>query len=394
MSDREVFIVSAVRTAIGTFGGSLKDTPPAELATAVARAAVQRAGCEPDQIEHVVFGHVINTVPQDAYIARVAALQSGIPATSPAFAVNRLCGSGLQALVSAAQMLKLNDAQIVMAGGVESMSRSAYLAPAVRWGARMGDSQLQDLMLGALQDPIHGIHMGITAENVATTEGISRQEQDQLALLSQQRAARAIREGRFTDQIIPIQTKQGRQMHSFAVDEHVRADVTLEQLARMKPVFQSHGTVTAGNSSGLNDGASALVLASGQAVKQQGLRPLARVVSYGHAGVEPTLMGLGPIPASRLALQRARLTVADMDVIESNEAFAAQACAVAKSLEFNPEKVNPNGSGIALGHPVGASGAILCTKAIHELQRVNGRYALVTMCIGGGQGIAVVLERV
>jgi acetyl-CoA C-acetyltransferase len=394
MSDRDVFIVSAVRTAIGTFGGSLRDTPPAELATQVTRAALQRAGCEPDQIEHVVFGHVIPTVPQDAYIARVAALQSAIPNTTPAFVVNRLCGSGLQALISASQILKSNDAQIVLAGGVESMSRSGYLASTARWGARMGDTQLQDLMLGALQDPIHGIHMGITAENVAASEGISREEQDQLALLSQQRAARAIREGRFSDQIVPIQVKRGKQMQNFDVDEHVRGDVTIEQLACMKPAFQPDGTVTAGNSSGLNDGASALVLASEQAIKHEGLRPLARVVSYAHAGVEPTLMGLGPIPASRLALQRAGLKVADMDVIESNEAFAAQACAVAKSLEFDPEKVNPNGSGIALGHPVGASGAIICTKAVHELQRINGRYALVTMCIGGGQGIAVVLERV
>lgn len=394
MSDREVFIVSAVRTAIGTFGGSLKDTPPVELATHVTQAALQRAGCEPDQIEHVVFGHVIPTVPQDAYIARVAAIQSAIPNTTPAFMVNRLCGSGLQAVVSATQILKSNDAQVVLAGGVESMSRSGYLAPAARWGARMGNTQLQDLMLGALQDPIHGIHMGITAQNVAASEGISREEQDRLALLSQQRAARAIREGRFCDQIVPIQVKRGKQMQNFDVDEHVRGDVTIEQLACMKPAFQPDGTVTAGNSSGLNDGASVLVLASEQAIKHEGLRPLARVVSYAHAGVEPTLMGLGPIPASRLALQKAGLNVSDMDVIESNEAFAAQACAVAKSLEFDPEKVNPNGSGIALGHPVGASGAIICTKAVHELQRINGRYALVTMCIGGGQGIAVVLERV
>jgi acetyl-CoA C-acetyltransferase len=394
MSDRDVFIVSAVRTAIGTFGGSLRDTPPAELATQVARAALQRAGCEPEHIEHVVFGHVIPTVPQDAYIARVAALQSAIPNTTPAFVVNRLCGSGLQALISAAQIVKSNDAQIVLAGGVESMSRSGYLASAARWGARMGDTQLQDLMLGALQDPIHRIHMGITAENVAASEGISRKEQDQLALLSQQRAARAIREGRFRSQIVPIQVKRGKLMEQFDVDEHVRDDVTLERLAGMKPAFKPDGTVTAGNSSGLNDGASALVLASELAIKRDGLRPLARVVSYAHAGVEPTLMGLGPISASRLALQRAGLKVADMDVIESNEAFAAQACAVSKSLEFDPEKVNPNGSGIALGHPVGASGAIICTKAVHELQRINGRYALVTMCIGGGQGIAVVLERV
>lgn len=394
MSDREVFIVSAVRTAIGTFGGALKDTPPAELATQVIRAALQRAGCEPERVEHVVFGHVIPTVPQDAYIARVAALQAAIPKTTPAFVVNRLCGSGLQALVSATQTLRLNEAQVVLAGGVESMSRGGYLAPAARWGARMGDMQLQDMMLGALRDPLQGIHMGITAENVAAAEGISREEQDALALCSQQRAARAIREGRFADQIVPIEVKRGKQLQRFEVDEHVRGDVSLEQLAAMKPAFQADGTVTAGNSSGLNDGASALLLASEHALRHDGLRPLARVVSYAHAGVEPSLMGLGPIPASRLALQRAGLKVSDLDVIESNEAFAAQACAVARALEFDPEKVNPNGSGISLGHPVGASGAIICTKAVHELQRINGRYALVTMCIGGGQGIAVVLERV
>jgi acetyl-CoA C-acetyltransferase len=382
-----------VRTAIGSFGGALKDTPPADLATQVVEAAMSRACCDPQQVEHVVLGHVIPTVPQDAYIARVAALRAGIPNTAPAMVVNRLCGSGLQAIVSATQLLKLDDAKIAVAGGVESMSRSGYLASSARWGARMGNTLMYDYMLGVLQDPLQGIHMGITAENVARKEGISRAQQDALALASQARAARAIREGRFAGQIVPVSVRSGKQAVSFEVDEHVRLGVTAQQLADMKAVFEAEGSVTAGNASGLNDGASALVLATLAGIKSHGLTPLARVVSYAHAGVEPELMGLGPIPASRLALKRAGLSVRDLDVIESNEAFAAQACAVTLALELDPEKVNPNGSAIALGHPVGASGAIICTKAVHELQRTQGRYALVTMCIGGGQGIAMVLER-
>ena len=390
----EVFVVSAVRTAIGTFGGTLKDTPPAQLATLVTQAALARANCDAQRVEHVVFGHVIPTTPKDAYISRVAALQAGIPKEAPAFTVNRLCGSGLQAIVSAAQGLMLGDSHIAIAGGAECMSQSGYLVPSARWGARMGDVKMLDYMLGALQDPLHGIHMGITAENIAKQHGITRQDQDALALQSQQRAARAIAEGRFAGQIVPVEIRSRKGTSLFEVDEHVRAEADLEQLAKMKPAFLEDGSVTAGNASGLNDGASALLLASAEAVKSENLQPIARVVAYAHAGVEPTLMGLGPIPATRLALQRAGLSVADLDVIESNEAFAAQACAVSRELGFDPQKVNPNGSGISLGHPIGASGAIIATKAIHELQRIQGRYALATMCIGGGQGIAVIFERV
>jgi len=390
----EVFVVSAVRTAIGTFGGTLKDTPPAQLATLVTQAALARANCDAQRVEHVVFGHVIPTTPKDAYISRVAALQAGIPKEAPAFTVNRLCGSGLQAIVSAAQGLMLGDSRVAIAGGAECMSQSGYLVPSARWGARMGDVKMLDYMLGALQDPLHGIHMGITAENIAKQHGITRQDQDALALQSQQRAARAIAEGRFAGQIVPVEIRGRKGTSLFEVDEHVRTEASLEQLAKMKPAFLEDGSVTAGNASGLNDGASALLLASAEAVKSENLQPIARVVAYAHAGVEPTLMGLGPIPATRLALQRAGLSVADLDVIESNEAFAAQACAVSRELGFDPQKVNPNGSGISLGHPIGASGAIIATKAIHELQRIQGRYALATMCIGGGQGIAVIFERV
>lgn len=394
MNKPEVFVVSAVRTAIGTFGGTLKDTPPAQLATLVTQEALSRANCDPQSVNHVVFGHVIPTTPKDAYISRVAALQAGIPKEAPAFTVNRLCGSGLQAIVSAAQGLLLDDSRVAIAGGAECMSQAGYLVPSARWGARMGDVKMLDYMLGALQDPLHGIHMGITAENVAKLHSISREDQDALALLSQQRAARAIAEGRFAGQIVPVQIKTRKGISAFEVDEHVRADATLEQLAKMKPAFTEGGSVTAGNASGLNDGAAALLLASGDAVKSDNLQPMARIVAYAHAGVEPTVMGLGPIPATRLALQRAGLSVNDLDVIESNEAFAAQACAVSRELGFDPEKVNPNGSGISLGHPIGASGAIIATKAIHELHRIKGRYALATMCIGGGQGIAVIFERV
>ncbi|PWU28610.1 acetyl-CoA C-acyltransferase [Pseudomonas sp. RW407] len=394
MNRPEVFVVSAVRTAIGTFGGTLKDTPPAQLATLVAQAALARANCDAQRVEHVVFGHVIPTTPKDAYISRVAALQAGIPKEAPAFTVNRLCGSGLQAIVSAAQGLMLGDSRIALAGGAECMSQSGYLVPSARWGARMGDVKMLDYMLGALQDPLHGIHMGITAENIAKQHGITREDQDALALQSQQRAARAIAEGRFAGQIVPVEIRSRKGSSLFEVDEHVRAEASLEQLAKMKPAFIEDGSVTAGNASGLNDGAGALLLATAEAVKSENLQPMARVVAYAHAGVEPTLMGLGPIPATRLALQRAGLSVADLDVIESNEAFAAQACAVSRELGFDPQKVNPNGSGISLGHPIGASGAIIATKAIHELQRIKGRYALATMCIGGGQGIAVIFERV
>lgn len=394
MSTPEVFIVSAARTAIGSFGGSLKDVALSQLATTAVGAALQRAGCAPERVGHVVLGNVIASEPGDAYLARVAALNAGLPKETPAFNVNRLCGSGLQAVISAAQSLLLGDTEVAIAGGAESMSRGPYLLSAARWGARLGDMQAQDYMLGVLHDPFQRIHMGITAENVAERHGISREAQDELALESQRRAARAIAEGRFASQIVPVELKSRKGVQLFEVDEHVRGDVSLEQLAAMKTAFKQGGTVTAGNASGLNDGAAALLLASGAAVKSDNLRPLARLVSYAHAGVEPELMGLGPIPATRLALRRAGLTVADLDVIESNEAFAAQACAVARELDFDPARVNPNGSGISLGHPIGATGAIIVTKAIHELHRVGGRYALATMCIGGGQGIAAIFERV
>ncbi|AXA24805.1 acetyl-CoA C-acyltransferase family protein [Pseudomonas putida] len=394
MSSAEIYVVSAVRSAIGGFGGSLKDLPLADLATAVTRAAIERSGVAAEQIGHVVMGNVIPTEPRDAYLGRVAAMNAGIPKETPAFNVNRLCGSGLQAIVSAAQGLLLGDTDIALAAGAESMSRGPYLLPQARWGARMGDLQGIDYMVGILQDPFEGFHMGITAENVATKHGITREMQDELALTSQRRAARAIAEGRFDSQIVPIELKTRKGSVQFAVDEHVRGDVSAEQLAGMRTAFKKDGSVTAGNASGINDGAAGLVLATGDAVRRLGLKPLARLVAYAHAGVEPELMGLGPIPATGKVLEKAGLSVKDLDVIESNEAFAAQACAVAQTLGFDPEKVNPNGSGISLGHPVGATGAIIATKAIHELQRIQGRYALATMCIGGGQGIAVVFERV
>ncbi|MFG0408214.1 MULTISPECIES: acetyl-CoA C-acyltransferase family protein [Pseudomonas] len=394
MSSAEIYVVSAVRSAIGGFGGSLKDLPLADLASAITRAAIERSGLAAEQVGHVVMGTVIPTEPRDAYLARVAAMNAGIPKETPAFNVNRLCGSGLQAIVSAAQGLLLGDTDVAIAAGAESMSRGPYLLPQARWGARMGDLQGIDYTVGVLHDPFQHFHMGITAENVSASQGITREMQDELALTSQRRAARAIAEGRFTSQIVPLELKTRKGSVQFSVDEHVRGEVTAEQLAGMKPVFKKDGTVTAGNASGINDGAAGLVLASGDAVRRLGLKPLARLVGYAHAGVEPELMGLGPIPATRKVLEKTGLKVQDLDVIESNEAFAAQACAVARELGFDPEKVNPNGSGISLGHPVGATGAIIATKAIHELQRIQGRYALATMCIGGGQGIAVVFERV
>ncbi|HDS1779550.1 TPA: acetyl-CoA C-acyltransferase family protein [Pseudomonas putida] len=394
MSSAEIYVVSAVRSAIGGFGGSLKDLPLADLASAVTRAAIERSGLAAEQVGHMVMGTVIPTEPRDAYLARVAAMNAGIPKETPAFNVNRLCGSGLQAIVSAAQGLLLGDTDVAVAAGAESMSRGPYLLPQARWGARMGDLQGIDYTVGVLQDPFQHFHMGITAENVSAKHGITREMQDELALTSQRRAARAIAEGRFASQIVALELKTRKGSLQFSVDEHVRADVTAEQLAGMKPVFKKDGTVTAGNASGINDGAAGLVLATGDAVRRLGLKPLARLVGYAHAGVEPELMGLGPIPATRKVLEKTGLNLQDLDVIESNEAFAAQACAVARELGFDPEKVNPNGSGISLGHPVGATGAIIATKAIHELQRIQGRYALATMCIGGGQGIAVVFERV
>ncbi|WP_137807792.1 acetyl-CoA C-acyltransferase family protein [Pseudomonas sp. G(2018)] len=392
MNTPEIYVVSAARTAIGTFGGSLKDVPLADLATTAVKAALERAAVDPALVGHLVMGNVIPTECRDAYISRVAAMNAGIPKETPAYNVNRLCGSGLQAIISAAQTLLLGDAEIAIGAGAESMSRGPYLLPSARWGSRMGNVQAVDYMLGILHDPFQNFHMGITAENVAARNGITREMQDALAFEDQKRAAHAIANGYFAEQIATVEIQDRKGTKLFNVDEHPRA-TSLEQLAQMKPAFKKDGSVTAGNASGLNDGAAALVMATGAAVQINNLRPLARLVSYAHAGLEPELMGLGPVPATRIALKRAGLTVADMDVIEANIAFAAQACAVSQELDLDPAKVNPNGSGIALGHPVGATGAIIATKAIHELHRTNGRYALVTMCIGGGQGIAAIFER-
>jgi acetyl-CoA C-acetyltransferase len=394
MTQREVHVVSAARTAIGAFGGALRDLPLSALAAAAIRATLERSGVAPAEIGHVVVGNVIPTEPRDAYLSRVAAMEAGVPKETPAFNVNRLCGSGLQAIVSAAQAILLGDAEMAIGAGAESMSRGAYLLPAARWGARMGNTDVLDFVVTALHDPFQNIHMGITAENIAERYGITREVQDQLALESQKRAARAIAEGRFKSQIVPLELKTRKGVVIFDTDEHVRADTSLETLANLKAAFKKDGTVTAGNASGVNDGAAAVVLASGDKLKALGLKSLARLVSYGHAGVEPAYMGMGPVPATQMALKRAGLKIGDIDVIESNEAFAAQACAVARELAFDPAKVNPNGSGISLGHPVGATGAIITTKALYELQRISGRYALVTMCIGGGQGIAAIFERV
>jgi acetyl-CoA C-acetyltransferase len=389
----EVFILSGVRTAVGTFGGALKDVPPTDLAARVTREAIARSGVEAGAVGHVVFGQVIPTEPRDAYLARWAALEGGCPVETPAFGVNRLCGSGLQAVVSAAQAVKLGEAEIAVAGGAESMSRAPYLVPAARFGVKMGDTTMIDGLTGALTDPFNRYHMGMTAENVAERYAIDRAAQDDAAFESHRRAARAWREDRFAGQILPIEVRARGKAVVFERDEHVRHDAVRTDFDGLRPVFKKDGSVTAGNASGINDGAAALVLASEAAVRERGLSPLARIVAWGHAGVDPAYMGLGPIPAVKVALQRAGLSVDDMDVIESNEAFAAQACAVARDLGFDPEKVNPNGSGISIGHPVGATGAINTVKAAYELRRTGGRYALVTMCIGGGQGIAAVLER-
>jgi len=390
-----VYAVAARRTAIGAFGGALRDAEPAAMGALTIRAVLADAGLEPSAVGHVVFGQVIPTAPRDAYLARVAMVEAGIPFETPAMTVNRLCGSGLQAIVSAAQALMLGDADIAIGGGAEVMSRAPFFAPAVRWGQRMGDAALVDGLNGALTDPFNAVLMGVTAENVAERYGISRAVQDAYALESQRRAARAIADGRFAGQIVPVElTRRGRTT-TFAVDEYVRADASIDDLAALRTIFRKDGgTVTAGNASGINDGAAAILLASEAAVAKHGLTPLARLVAYGHAGVDPLYMGIGPVPATRIALERAGLTVADLDVVESNEAFAAQACAVANELGFDPVRTNPNGSGISLGHPVGATGAIIVTKLIHELRRTSGRYGLATMCIGGGQGIAAIFERV
>ena len=391
---RDVLVVSGARTAIGDFGGSLKDLPPSELGARVAREAMVRAEVGGEEVGHVVFGNVIHTEPRDMYLSRVAAMEAGIGQHAPAMTLNRLCGSGLQAIVSAAQAVTLGDADIAVAGGAESMSRAAYLASGMRWGARMGDSKMVDMMTAALHDPFHNIHMGETAENLAESHQVTRAQQDELAVESHQRAARAIKEGRFKAQILPVTLKSRRGETVFDTDEHVRPEASTADLAKLRPVFRKDGTVTPGNASGINDGAAAVVLMDADTASKRNAKPLGRLVAYAHAGVDPKVMGIGPVPATRMALKRAGLSLADMDVIESNEAFAAQACAVAKDLGFDPAKTNPNGSGISLGHPVGATGTILVIKGLYELERIGGRYALVTMCIGGGQGIAAIFERV
>ncbi|SDN99953.1 acetyl-CoA C-acetyltransferase [Rhodoferax sp. OV413] len=391
---REVVVVSGVRTAIGTFGGSLKDQAPSALAAQVVREALSRAEVAGADVGHVVFGHVVNTEPKDMYLSRLAAVNGGCSQETPAFNVNRLCGSGLQAVVSAAQSILLGDTDIAIGGGAESMSRAPYASLNTRWGARMGDTQMVDMMVGALHDPFHTIHMGVTAENIAKKWGISRETQDALAVESHNRAERATQAGYFTEQILPVMLKSKKGDVAFAADEHFRPNCTLADMAKLKPVFvKENGTVTAGNASGLNDAAAALLLMEKSQAEARGLKPMARLVAYAHAGVDPQYMGIGPVPASQKALKLAGLTVQDLDVIEANEAFAAQACAVTQDLGLDPAKVNPNGSGISLGHPIGATGAVITVKALYELQRIQGRYALVTMCIGGGQGIAAIFER-
>ncbi|RQS02779.1 acetyl-CoA C-acyltransferase [Burkholderia sp. Bp9002] len=394
---REVVVVSGVRTAIGDFGGSLKDFPPTALGAKVVREVLERAQVSGDEVGHVVFGNVVHTEPKDMYLARVAAIDGGVAQHAPALTVNRLCGSGLQAIVSAAQGVLLGDADIAIAGGAENMSRAPYAMPAARFGQRMGDMRAVDMMVGALNDPFQTIHMGVTAENVAAKYGISRDAQDALALESHRRASHAAQSGYFKDQILPVEligSKKGTPV-LFAHDEHVRHDASADDFTKLRPVFvKENGTVTAGNASGINDAAAAVLLMERRTAEQRGAKPLARLVAYAHAGVDPAYMGIGPVPATRKVLERAGLTVADLDVIEANEAFAAQACAVTKELGLDPARVNPNGSGISLGHPIGATGALITVKALYELQRIGGRYALVTMCIGGGQGIAAIFERI
>ncbi|MEM8792975.1 MAG: acetyl-CoA C-acyltransferase family protein [Pseudomonadota bacterium] len=390
---KDVVILDGARTAIGTFGGAFASVPPSQTAAHVAREAMSRAGVEGGQIGHVVFGHVINTEPRDAYLSRVAAIDAGIPDTTPAMNVNRLCGSGAQAVVSAAQAVMLGDADYALAGGAEHMTRAPHGMQNARFGTKMGDVKMLDFMIGALNCPFGTGHMGVTAENVAAEHDISREAQDAFALESQKRAGRAIEEGRFKGQIAPytIQSRKGDIV--IDTDEHPKPATTAEDLAGLRAVFQKDGTVTAGNASGINDGAAALVMASADAAEKAGLKPRARILGYAHAGVRPEVMGIGPIPAVTKLMERTGLSADDFDVIESNEAFAAQACAVSKALGFDGEKVNPNGGAIALGHPVGATGAIITLKCLAELDRIGGSKGLVTMCIGGGQGIAIALER-
>jgi acetyl-CoA C-acetyltransferase len=394
MSDREVVILSGVRTAIGDYGGGLKDIPPTELAAQCVREAVARAKVDPKEIGQCVFGNVIHTEAKDMYLSRVAALKGGLVPESGALTLNRLCGSGLQAIVSASQYILLGDVDAAVGGGAESMSRAAYANITQRWGARMGDAKDIDMMVGALTDPFDTVHMGITAENVAEKWGISRAQQDEFAVESHRRAINAIQKGYFKEQILPIELKTRKGMTLFDTDEHPRADASIEGMAKLRTAFKKDGTVTAGNASGINDGAAAVVLMEAGIAAKKGIKPMARMLAYGHSGVDPKYMGIGPVLAVQAALARAGLKVSDMDVVESNEAFAAQACAVAKDLKFNPAKTNPNGGAVAMGHPIGATGCLLTVKAMYELQRGGGRYALVTMCIGGGQGIAAIFERI
>jgi acetyl-CoA C-acetyltransferase len=391
--EREVVVLSGVRTAVGKYGGSLKDKPPTELAAAVVREAVDRSGVAPADVDHVVFGNVIHTDVHDMYLSRVATVNAGLPVETPAFTLNRLCGSGLQAIVSAAQLVMQGDADVAVAGGAESMSRGLYGLPSLRWGQRMGEASAHDMMVGALTDPFDDCHMGVTAENVAGKWGVSREDQDKLAVESHRRAAEAIEQGYFKEQILPIELKSRKGTTVFDTDEHVRPDASLEGMAKLKPVFQADGTVTAGNAAGVNDAAAAVVLAERRVAEERGLTPMGRLVAYGFAGVEPRYMGIGPVPAVRSVLDKAGMKVEDIDVFEVNEAFAAQALAVIRDLELPPERTNPHGSGVSLGHPIGATGCILTVKALYELARTGGHHALVTMCIGGGQGIAAIFER-
>jgi len=394
MSQREVVILSGVRTPIGDYGGSLKDFPPSDLGARVIREAVARAKIDPAEVGQTVLGNVIHTEPKDMYISRVCAVNGGLPHESGAMTVNRLCGSGLQAIVSAAQYILLGETDCAIGAGAESMSRAMYGSSSQRWGARMGDSKMMDMMTGALTDPFDTVHMGITAENVAAKCSFTRGVQDEFAVESHRRAHKAVAAGLFKDQILPIEIKSRKGVTMYDIDEHVRSDASLEGMAKLKAVFQKeNGTVTAGNASGINDAAAAVVLMEASVAQKRGLKPLARLVSYGHAGIDPKIMGLGPVSAIRRALERAGLKIGDLDVIESNEAFAAQAMGVTKELGLDPAKVNPNGGAVALGHPIGATGCILTIKAMYELQRTGGRYGLITMCIGGGQGIAAVIER-
>lgn len=389
----DVVIVSGTRTAIGTFGGSLASVPPTELGAIAAREAISRAGLSGEEVQHTYMGNVIHTEARDMYLSRVVAINAGVPKEAPSLTLNRLCGSGLQAIISGVRTIQLGDADVVLSGGAENMSRGGYLMPSLRFGQRMGEAQAIDMMVGALSDPFGHGHMGITAENVAARYHITREDQDGVALASQQRAGKAIAEGYFKSQIVPVEVKQRKKVLTFDTDEHVRTDADADSLAKLRPVFKKeNGSVTAGNASGINDGAAAVMLMNAAEAESRGVKPLARVIAYGHAGVEPSEMGIGPVPAVKNALAKTNLSIDDIDVIESNEAFAAQACAVARELKFPDEKTNPNGGAIALGHPIGATGAILTVKCMYELQRTDGKYGLITMCIGGGQGIAMIIE--